>query len=69
MQEEKAIFHYQDIEDVIPVKVKDIANTKIGKLSGFEFGISLKLKNGVTANLPSSKSELICAHILKFIKK
>jgi hypothetical protein len=69
VQEEKAIFLYEDIEDVIPVKVKEIANTKIGKLTGFEFGISLKLKNGVTANLPSTKSELICAHILKFIKK
>jgi len=38
VQEEKVIFHYQDIEDVIPIKVKDIANTKIGKLSGFDLG-------------------------------
>jgi len=69
VQEEKVIFYYHEIEDVIPVKAKDIANTKIGKLSSFEFGISLKLKNGVTVNLPSSKSELICAHISKLIKK
>jgi hypothetical protein len=69
VQDGKAIFLYPDIEDITPVKVKDIANTKIGKLSGFEFGVSLKLKNGTIANLPTSKSELICAHISKYIKK
>ena len=67
--DEKAIFHYSDINSASPVKVKDIANTKLGKLSGFEFGISLNLKNGTTVNLPISKSELICAHISKYIIK
>lgn len=67
--DEKAIFYYNDINFVSAVKVKDIANTKIGKLSGFEFGISLKMKDGKIINLPTSKSELICAHIAKYLNK
>ncbi len=69
VQLEKAIFQYDEIENIFPVKVKDIANTKLGKLSGFEFGVSLQLKEGSTINLPCSKSELICAHISKYINK
>jgi hypothetical protein len=65
--DEKAIIYYTDIINVSAVKVKDVANTKIGKLSGFEFGISLKMKDGSIKNLPTSKSELICAHISKYI--
>lgn len=65
--DEKAIIFYNDISNVSAVKVKDVANTKLGKLSGFEFGISLKMKDGSIKNLPTSKSELICAHISKYI--
>lgn len=67
--EEKAIFQYADIDSVISVKVKDIANTKVGLLSGFEFGLSLKMKDGSVKNLPTSKSELLSAHISKYLKK
>jgi hypothetical protein len=67
--DEKAIFNYNDIDTVSVVKIKDIANTKIGKLSSFEFGISLKMNDGKIVNLPTSKSELICAHISKFLNK
>jgi hypothetical protein len=67
--DEKAVFSYHDIDSVSAVKIKDIANTKIGKISGFEFGISLKMKDGKIVNLPTSKSELICAHISKFLNK
>ena len=67
--DEKAIFYYNDINFVSAVKVKDIANTKIGKLSGFEFGISLKMKDGKIINLQTLKSELICAHIAKYLNK
>jgi len=65
--DEKAIIFYNDISNVSAVKVKDVANTKLGKLSGFEFGISLEMKDGSIKNLPTSKSELICAHISKYI--
>ena len=67
--DEKAIIYYNDISNVSAVKSKDVANTKIGKLLSFEFGISLKMKDGSTKNLPTSKSELICAHITKYLNK
>jgi len=67
LADEKAIFYYNDITNVSAVKAKDIANTKMGKLVGFQFGISLKMKDGSTKNLPTSKSELICAHIAKYL--
>lgn len=60
-------FLNNEITSVKSVKFKDIAKTKIGKLLGTEFGISLVLKNGETANLMTSKSELIAAHISKNI--
>lgn len=65
---EKGTFQYSDINNVSPIKVKDIAKSKLGKLSGFEFGISLNMKDGNVINLPAAKSELICAHLSKFIK-
>jgi hypothetical protein len=33
-----------------------------------EFGIQLVMKDGAIRNLPTSKSELICAHIIKNLK-
>jgi hypothetical protein len=69
IEEKKAFFNYSDISSVKAVKVKDIANTKIGKLQGFEFGVSINLKNGNVVNLPTNKSELICAYIFKFLNK
>jgi len=65
--DEKRIFLNNEITSVKSVKFKDIAKTKIVKLLGTEFGISLVLKNGETANLMTSKSELIAAHISKNI--
>lgn len=65
--DEKRIFLNDEITSVKSVKCKDIAKRKIGKLNSTEFGISLVLKNGETANLMTSKSELIVAHISKNI--
>lgn len=66
--DEKAIIYYNDISNVSAVMVKDVANTKI-ILVNYKFGISLKMKDGSTKNLPTSKSELICAHIAKYLSK
>ncbi|MDA1336173.1 MAG: hypothetical protein O2818_04715 [Bacteroidetes bacterium] len=66
--DEKAFFNYGDIESVKTVKIKDVAKTKIGKLYGLTFGISLTMKNGSVMNLPTTKSELICAHITKHLR-
>jgi hypothetical protein len=65
---EKGTFQYSDINNVSPIKVKDIAKSKLGKLSGLKFGISLNMKDGNIINLPAAKSELICAHLSKFIR-
>lgn len=65
--EEKMLFPYSDIDSVNPVKVKDVASTRAGKLVGMSFGVSLTMKNGTIYNLPISKAELVSAHISKHL--
>lgn len=65
--EDKATFPYSEIDSITSIKFKDIATTKFGKLKGINFGISLKMKDGSVKHLPTSKSELLCAHISKYI--
>jgi hypothetical protein len=65
--ESKATIEYASIESVTPVKTKDTAKNKLAGALNLEFGIQLKMKDGTIKNLPSSKSELLCAHINKFL--
>lgn len=65
VKDEKAIFEYADIETARPVKTKDTGSSKLARTINVEFGIQLLLKDGSIKNLPTSKSELICSHIVK----
>lgn len=67
--DEKVIFEFNNIESVRFVKTKETAKTKIGGALNLEFGIQLIMKDGTIHNLPTSKSELICAHIAKYLNK
>jgi hypothetical protein len=67
--EEKTFLNYEDISSVEPVKAKEIAKTKLGKLSMWIFGISIHMKDGSVLNMPTGKSELISAHITKYLNK
>jgi uncharacterized membrane protein YuzA (DUF378 family) len=67
ISDEKRIFNYTEIASVKPIKYKDISKNKIGKLIGTEFGISLEMKDGVIANLMTSKNDVISAHINKYL--
>jgi hypothetical protein len=68
IEEEKAIFEYNNMETVRAVKTKDTGNSKLARAVSVEFGIQLVMKDGSIKNLPTSKSELICAHIMKHLK-
>jgi hypothetical protein len=67
--DEKAIFEYNDIESARFVKTKETAKTKIAGALNLEFGIQLIMKDGTIHNLPTSKSEIISAHINKYLNK
>lgn len=67
LTDEKAVFLFNEITSVLPVKTKDTSTSKLGGLLNLEFGIQIQLKSGVTHNIPTSKSELLCAHIAKYI--
>lgn len=67
VSDEKALFDYKQIEKVRAVKNKDTGNSKIARAINLEFGIQLLMKNGMIYNLPTSKSELISAHINKYL--
>ena len=69
VSDEKAIFDYEQIEKVTAVKNKDTGNSKIARAINLEFGIQLLMKDGTIYNLPTSKSELISAHIIKYLNK
>jgi hypothetical protein len=65
VEDEKAIFEFKDIKSVRAVKTKDTGSNKLARAINMEFGIQLVMKDGTIRNLPTSKSELICAHIVK----
>ena len=67
--DEKIIFEYNDIESARFVKTKETAKTSIGGALNLEFGVQLKMKDGTIHNLPTSKSEIISAHIHKYLNK
>jgi len=69
LADEKVSIYYSDINSVKAIRVKDIAKNAIGKLSGFEFGVSLSMKDGAEINIYTGKSHLIAAHISKLLKK
>ena len=66
--DEKAIFTYDSIESVRTIESKDTSNYDIGKLINIKYGLHLKLKDGTMRNLMmSSKNDLICTHINKYL--
>lgn len=67
--DEKVIFEFNNIESVRFVKTKETAKTKIGGALNLEFGIQLIMKDGTIHNLPTSKSEILTAHINKYLNK
>lgn len=69
IKEEKAFMNYAEISSVNPIKAKEIAKTKFGKLSFWEFGVSMHMKDGSVINMPTGKPELISAHISKYLTK
>lgn len=69
LADEKVIFPYDEIDSVAPVKTKETAKTNLGGMLNINFGIQLKLKDGTVYNIPTTKGELICAHINKLINK
>jgi len=67
--DEKAIFEFDNIESVRFVKTKETAKTKLHGALNIEFGVQVILKDGAIHNLPTSKSEIISAHINKYLNK
>ena len=67
VSDEKMLIPYSEIVAVKPVKVKDVASTKAGKLVGMSFGISLTMKDESIYNIPISKAEIVSAHISKHL--
>lgn len=66
---EKAIFEFNDIESVRLIKTKETAKTKFHGALNMEFGIQVITKDGAIYNLPTSKSEILSAHINKYLNK
>lgn len=67
LTDEKKLINYNEIKSCIPVKVKDVANTKLGKMSNLNFGISITTKEGEIYNIPVAKGEIVSAHINKYL--
>ena len=67
LTDEKAVILFNDIKSVVVVRTKDTATSKLAGLLNLEFGIQIQLKDGVKYNVPTTKSELLCAHISKYL--
>ncbi|MAZ58720.1 MAG: hypothetical protein CMP56_04895 [Flavobacteriales bacterium] len=67
LTDEKSIILFNDIKSVVAVRTKDTATSKLGGVLNLEFGIQIQLKDGMKYNLPTAKSELLCAHISKYL--
>ncbi|MGY8947059.1 MAG: hypothetical protein ACKVJM_01590 [Flavobacteriales bacterium] len=63
--DEKAFFLYSNIQSAVIIKIKDI---KKGFGPNYTFGISLTMIDGKINNIPTNKTDIIIAHILKQLK-
>jgi hypothetical protein len=67
LTDSKIDFRLNEIKTCKPIKVKEIAKTKIGKVSGFTFGIQLEMTDGRIINISTTKADIISSHINKFL--
>jgi hypothetical protein len=67
LSDEKKIISYTDIKSCTPIKSKDVANTKLGKLSNTNFGISITTNEDEIYNIIVAKGEIVSAHINKYL--
>ena len=60
-------FKLNEIKTCKIIKVKEIAKTKIGKVSGFTFGIQLEMTDGRIINVSTTKADILSSHINRFL--
>lgn len=61
-------FLLEDIQSVSKVKSSDVSNNAVGKKINLNFGVQLVTKDGVF-NLPTSKADILIAHLTKYISQ